>query len=284
MDHSVRPTSDFIHKRLRVRSGLVAIVCRGRWISDLAVGPRLWHTTLAAKVLVLLVLLGSAGLMVVRGRSSFERKTTRGSVAESTAPRISTSGETNSAKVDGLSSVELADRLDALGLWRDLDQSTRAAAHQAVAAGAHPWSTEISPTVQFFADGEELAEDGVQDFLTEISPAIKALGVDLEVMSELRDEEADSQYIVTINGREIEIYDGLDAFKHDDETFPWFAAQIRPLARVNELLAEVPAKERFFVLYPGANDSVALLIDPEIVAAVAHAGFTEAKETPLLAK
>jgi hypothetical protein len=182
-----------------------------------------------------------------------------------------------------LTGAELATQLDSLGLWRDLGEAKRNEARNAVAGGAHPWSTEIAPSVQFVADGEDLAEEGLEDFLKEVAPAVMTLGVELEVTSELTDSGEDSRYAVTINGKSVEIYNGLDAFERTDESFPWYAANVRPLARVNELLAEAGAKERFFVLYPGTNDGSALLIDPAIPAAMTKAGFVDPKETPLLA-
>jgi hypothetical protein len=182
-----------------------------------------------------------------------------------------------------LSSGDLAKRLNELGLWRGLDEDQRSTAVQAVAGGAHPWSTEMAPSVSFFADGEDLAEEGVEDFLMEVAPSVKSLGVELDVTTELQDRGADTVYAVTINGTRVEIYNGLAAFERDDDTFAWFTAQNRPLARVNELLAAAGAKERFFILYPGTNDGLALLIDPDIPAAIALAGFTEPDEIPLLA-
>jgi hypothetical protein len=205
-----------------------------------------------------------------------------GSEKPSVAAEANTSVAANPSG-EKLTGAELATQLDSLGLWRDLGEAERNEARNAVAGGAHPWSTEIAPSVQFVADGEDLAEEGLEDFLKEVAPAVKTLGVDLEVTSELTDSREDSRYAVTINGKSVEIYNGLDAFEQTDETFPWYAANVRPLSRVNELLADAGAKERFFVLYPGTNDGSALLIDPAIPAAIAKAGFVDPNETPLLA-
>ena len=124
----------------------------------------------------------------------------------------------------------------------------------------------------------------MEDFLALVAPAVRALGVELVVTTEVRGEGDDIEYRVTINGETIEIYRGLESFEQPDESFPWYAASVRPLARVNELLAGAGVKERFHLLYPGSNDGVALLIDPAIPDALRAAGLTDPNEMPLLAE
>jgi hypothetical protein len=63
----------------------------------------------------------------------------------------------------------------------------------------------------------------------------------------------------------------------------WLVATVRPLAVINDLLAEAGAVPRIFTLYAGANFGVAWLLDPRIVAAVADSGLVEDDELPALA-
>jgi hypothetical protein len=253
------------------------------WQTEKVTEDLLVVALIAAAILVF-ILVPIAFLVLQCGNLWSRRKQQGHAEVVDSLPQQQTSASPTTSNGGTPSSAALADRMENLGLWRYLDVAERAAAHSLVAAGEHPWATEMAPSVSFFADGENLAEDGVEEFLTEIAPALETLGVILEVSSETPDQNPTGRYAVTINGHEVEIYNGLDAFNRHDDSFPWFAAQIRPLARINELLSEAGATERFFLLYPGENDSIALLIDPNIVVAIREAGLTEPVETPVLAR
>ncbi len=155
--------------------------------------------------------------------------------------------------------LELAIRLRELGLWRDLSDDIVQANVDAVAAGGHPWSTEMAETVQFMADGEELAEGGVEEFLEQVAPVMATHGVTLEF--ETRCDSPEEGYVIDINGVPVEMW-GPNAWENDST---WTTATVRPLERLNALLHEVGSELRFHSLYTGANDGIAMLIDPEIV-------------------
>ena len=63
----------------------------------------------------------------------------------------------------------------------------------------------------------------------------------------------------------------------------WETATVRPLAVINDLLAEAGAIPRLFTLYTGGNEGIAWLLDPRIVAAIADSGLLSDREVPALA-
>lgn len=158
-----------------------------------------------------------------------------------------------------------------LGFWRHLPEDRAAHAEDRVAAGGFPFAlSEGRENVDwFFVDGETMAEWGVARELEALKPALHSLGVELRIENVDRTD----QYVVTINGRTCVVWTPQD----DDN---WTTATVRPLAVVNELLAEAGAVPRFCTLYAGANDGIAWLLDPRIVAAVAGSGLLPDRETP----
>ena len=139
--------------------------------------------------------------------------------------------------------------------------------------------TEIAPDVQFSADGEDLAEGGVEAFLAGLARPLEALGVTLHVETVSAAETG--TYAVSINGDAVFLYDenSWHAVSVDDN--PWFASTVRPLAALNRLLGQVGAVERFFTLYTGANEGLALLIDPAVVAELVRSGVGRKRERPI---
>ena len=60
-------------------------------------------------------------------------------------------------------------------------------------------------------------------------------------------------------------------------------ATVRPLAVVNDLLAQTGANVRAFTLYAGGNEGLALLLDPRIPAVMARSGLFGEDDMPELA-
>lgn len=144
-----------------------------------------------------------------------------------------------------MSEADFARKLDAAGLWNHLAEHEREEARNAVATGG--WPLETIGQDGWFADGEELAEGGVETFLLEPAPSLAAIGVELNVET-ISGSEASTEYAVRINGRLV------DLMATDD---PWTECTLKPLAVVNELLADAGRRERVAVLYPGGNEGIA---------------------------
>ncbi|GIE79614.1 hypothetical protein Aph02nite_55640 [Actinoplanes philippinensis] len=177
----------------------------------------------------------------------------------------------------------LGRELRKLGMWRHLPAERAAEAEALVAEGGYP--LRLSDGAQgvnwFFVDGEEMAEAGVPRELRDLMPALEAHGVAFHV-----DELAypaggveDGDYVVSINGRRCVVWTAED-WRTDQA---WTVAVVRPLAVLNDLLAEARATPRLFTLYAGMNDGVVWLLDPRIVDAVADSGLVEEREIPALA-
>jgi hypothetical protein len=86
-------------------------------------------------------------------------------------------------------------------------------------------------------------------------------------------------YVVAINGRRCVVWTPADRGAQR----AWEVATIRPLAVINNLLAEAGTVPRLFTLHAGGNEGIAWLLDPRIVAAVADSGLVEDGVVPALA-
>jgi len=168
-------------------------------------------------------------------------------------------------------------------MWRHLSEEAADEAQRKVADGGFPFrlSDGQQDVNWFFVDGESMAEAGVVRDLAVFAPALRALGVELRVedVSYPLGGVEEGDYVVAINGRPCTVWTPRD---WADDT-AWEAATVRPLAVVNDLLAEAGAVPRLFTLYAGVNEGIAWLLDPRIVAAVAGSGLLPERETPALA-
>ncbi|MGI5180306.1 hypothetical protein ACQEVZ_28705 [Dactylosporangium sp. CA-152071] len=129
----------------------------------------------------------------------------------------------------------------------------------------------------FRADGEDLAEGGVEDLLREMAPALRHFGVTLRIRTVCGSGDEES-YVLGINDRRCPVLDA-DDWRYNS---PWLEATVRPLAVVNDLLAAAGTPVRVFTLYAGENDGLALLLDPAIVDAVRRSGLVDDRNTPEL--
>jgi hypothetical protein len=182
--------------------------------------------------------------------------------------------------------AELARTLRELGMWQDFAEGAAAAGERAVAEGAYPFggtaTLDEEPGLRyFFVDGETMAEAGVKRKLADLEPALRAHGIELRVENVNRPLVSDvgGDYVVAINGCRCVVWTPADWAAQR----AWEVATIRPLAVINDLLAEAGAVPRLFTLYAGGNDGIVWLLDPRIVAAVAESGLVEEDEVPALA-
>lgn len=132
--------------------------------------------------------------------------------------------------------------------------------------------------IMFAADGEDLAEEFVEEWLACMAPALEHYGLPLTVetveSSRLSERHADEgDYILMINGIRCQIWEGAE-WDYDAEPpwDPWLVATLRPLAVINTLLATSGSTVRAHVMNAGGNDGVAILIDPKVVEAMRHSG------------
>ncbi|MFE2580110.1 hypothetical protein [Streptomyces sp. NPDC059378] len=171
----------------------------------------------------------------------------------------------------------MAEALNRYGLWDHLSAELRESAMTEVATGCYPLHFEfLLEQIEFFADGEELAEGGVERFLRALAPALARYGVVLEVET-IRDAD---DYTVSINGIRCVVLRPED-WKDGD---PWALSTVRPLAVVNQLLAAAGRSAlRAHTLYAGGNEGLVLLMDPRAAEAMRSSGLFPEHEVPTLA-
>lgn len=176
----------------------------------------------------------------------------------------------------------LAASLERYGLWSHLSDDARATASAEVASGCYPLDVELlGGHVEFFADGEDLAEGGVELFLAEIAPALLRHGVRLavEAVEQPYRGVGDGDYVLSVNGIRCTVWQRAD-WDGDDV---WRQATVRPLAVVNRLLGAAGSPVRAHTLYAGGNEGIVLLIDPRVAEALHASGLLPEREVPALA-
>ncbi|MFF3920646.1 hypothetical protein ACFYZB_46130 [Streptomyces sp. NPDC001852] len=172
----------------------------------------------------------------------------------------------------------MAEALNRYGLWDHLSSvELRESAMTEVATGCYPLHFDLLfEQIEFFADGEELAEGGVERFLRALAPALVRYGVVLEVET-VPDVD---DYIVSINGIRCMVLRPEDWEGGD----PWALSTVRPLAVVNQLLAAAGRSAlRAHTLYAGGNEGLVFLMDPRAAEALRASGLFPEHEVPALA-
>jgi hypothetical protein len=171
----------------------------------------------------------------------------------------------------------MAEALNHYGLWDHLSAELRESAMTEVATGCYPLHFDLLfEQIEFFADGEELAEGGVERFLRALAPALVRYGVVLEVET-VPDVD---DYIVSINGIRCMVLRPEDWEGGD----PWALSTVRPLAVVNQLLAAAGRSAlRAHTLYAGGNEGLVFLMDPRAAEAMRASGLFPEHEVPALA-
>jgi hypothetical protein len=177
--------------------------------------------------------------------------------------------------------VVLARELAAAGLWDHAPPGLRAAEQARIADGGYPFASDVVEEICFFADGEALAEGGVERFLAELAPALRQHGLQLQVRAvqdPYRAGDPNLDYVVEINGIRCTIWEPEEW----EVGYPWEDATVRPLAVVNTLLEEAHSSVRAFTLYAGANEGLVLLLDLRVPAAMRASGLFPEREVPSL--
>lgn len=180
----------------------------------------------------------------------------------------------------------LAEAIDRAGLWEHLPAEARAKEVSEVASGRYPLSLEaLDGHVVFDADGENLAEGGVEQFLAELAPALARHEVMLEVgpvdWGPDDGHELSGNYVLPINGIRCVILERQDWERQNWERgTPWELATTRPLAVVNQLLAAAGSPVRAHTLYAGGNEGLVFLMSPQVAQAMRASGLFPEREIP----
>lgn len=176
----------------------------------------------------------------------------------------------------------MAAELEKFGLWDHLPAERRASAAAEVASGCYPLDFDVLfEHVEFFADGESLAEFGVERFLGQLAPTLERYGLVLHVETEMSSTPGTGGYVVVINGIRCTVWhQGEWEGGHD----MWALSTVRPLAVVNQLLAAAGRSTfRAHTLYAGGNEGLVYLMDPRAAEAIRASGLLPEREVPALA-
>lgn len=163
----------------------------------------------------------------------------------------------------------LLQHLEKAGLWRDVPHERASALRTRLRSGqGATWSSGGA----WWADGEDLAEGAVEDWLRGMAEPLTDCGVPLVVTtcSSPHDDRLDS-YTVRVNGESLDLYfvDPADPglpLAHD----PWLDCTIKPAAAVNRLLLAAGSDRRIAVFWPGGSDGFSVL-GPESILRTAAA-------------
>ena len=158
--------------------------------------------------------------------------------------------------------------LEEAGFWSQLPVDQQRGREQEFIDGTPPDLTVEE--LGWWTDGENLAEGDVETLLSEMTEALSARGVTLEVETIEGPHDLDSNgYSIRINGV------GLDLYRYDPASEllplsedPWKDCTVFPLACVNELLEGAGSSDRIVAFRPGGNDAFVLLLDQALIAAV----------------
>lgn len=125
----------------------------------------------------------------------------------------------------------------------------------------------------FMADGEELLEYGVVDYLTELFPALELMGVK---SFNIKNIETNRFYAISVNETKYEILSEED---YRSNNWDWGKASFVTMHIINKLLEESGSKERVYVTQQfGGNDMYFVILTPELADFI---NCTDYKDEPL---
>lgn len=157
----------------------------------------------------------------------------------------------------------LLHNLEKAGLWRDVSHDRAWALRARLGSGQDAtWPSGGA----WCADGEDLAEGDVEDWLRGMTEPLGDCGVHLVVStcSSPHDESLDG-YKVKVNGETLDLYSVDPADPRLPLAYdPWLDCTIKPAAEVNRLLLAAGSDRRVAVFWPGGNDGFSVL-GPESV-------------------
>lgn len=149
--------------------------------------------------------------------------------------------------------------LDRAGLWREIPAEVRRTVVRRLNSfmDAVWWRGGA-----WAADGEDLADGEVEDWLRGMVVPLGDCGVVLDVGTPDSpwDDVPPPGYTVTVNGTALALYstDAADPRRplSDD---PWMDCTLMPAAEVNRLLRAAGSDRRIVLFWPGGNDGLAVL-------------------------
>jgi len=118
----------------------------------------------------------------------------------------------------------------------------------------------------FIADAESLAEGGVAEFLRELEPLLRRLGVPALAVEDELDPDAPDDYAVVVNGERHAVYSESELAGSSGGR-AWGLAAARTLRIADDLLRAAGSDERAWA-YQGGNELGVWILTPELRDAV----------------
>lgn len=152
--------------------------------------------------------------------------------------------------------------LERAGLWRGVSHAQALALRTRLQSGQDAtWSFGGA----WRADGEDLAEGDVEEWLRGMAEPLNGCGVQLVVATCSSPHDRLGSYAVKVNGETLGLYSVDPSDLRQPLAFdPWLDCTIRPAAEVNRLLLAAGSDCRIAVFWPGSNDGFSVL-GPESV-------------------
>ena len=123
----------------------------------------------------------------------------------------------------------------------------------------HGWNAIYYENPHFYyTDSENLAEGGVGEYLNELKPYLRRLGVEFTV----KNNWGDHDYTVTMNGEEHLIWstEEFEKERNGERALIRNLSTLRTFSIINQMLSEVDAKEKFYAV----NDMGGVFLTPAL--------------------
>jgi hypothetical protein len=166
---------------------------------------------------------------------------------------------------------QLIAALEAAGLWRDIAEDQRRASIRALGSGADvTWAAGGA----WRADGEDLADGEVEEWLRRMTVPLHDCGLELLVATVAGpSDQGSAGYSVSVNGMVLVLY----TFRGDEPgvpatTDPWLDCSVQPAAVVNRLLDAAGSARRIALFWPGGNDGFSVLGEESALRRVCEQG------------
>jgi len=160
--------------------------------------------------------------------------------------------------------------LERAGLWRDVPHDRVPALRTSLLSGRNAtWPCGGA----WHADGEDLADGDVEDWLRGMAKPLGDCGVPLVVTTwSSPHRHSPSGYTVKLNGETLDLYsvDPADPRLPLTED-PWLDCTVRPAGEVNRLLTGAASNCRIGLFWPGGHDGFSVLGPESVLRAAAAA-------------
>ncbi len=208
---------------------------------------------------------------------------------------------------------DLVNGLEAIGFFEGVAKDRIAEVKQEILASRYLFHEAVARS--YFADAEDLAEQGVLDFIGEISPRLALHGVHLPIVAKprrpIKERDPKTGEVIEVIRYKLQVDDSIpdqpglkylrpaqeelsesggcyrvviglrtqEIWNSDPMDQSWEAAMCHALILVNQLLEDTSAAERVYGLY-GGNEGHAIFMTPGQFKLISECGDIPETERP----